>query len=100
MIIQNFMLGGMFLSLGSKFSCTGNPKDVEDKELNSIEVDVFYSDNPDGSIESAKIYSSLVKKLHQGLLIEITLNSIGKSGKVDVPKKYIGKRTYVVIMKD
>jgi len=28
------------------------------------------------------------------------VNSIGTSAKVDVPKRYIGKRAYVVIVKD
>ena len=30
---------------------------------------------------------------------ERTVNSIGTSAKVDVPKRYMGKRAYVVIVK-
>ena len=33
----------------------------------------------------------------QGFL-ERTVNSIGTSAKVDVPKKYMGKRAYVIIV--
>jgi putative transposon-encoded protein len=32
--------------------------------------------------------------------LERTVNSIGTSAKVDVPKRYMGKRAYVVIVKD
>lgn len=30
--------------------------------------------------------------------LERTVNSIGTSGKVDVPKRFIGKRAYVIIV--
>ncbi|MDG6228578.1 MAG: DUF2080 family transposase-associated protein [Candidatus Thermoplasmatota archaeon] len=30
--------------------------------------------------------------------LERTVNSIGTSGKVDVPKRFIGKRAYVIII--
>lgn len=49
-------------------------------------------------------------KLNEGSLIleeknikgflERTVNSIGTSAKVDVPKKYMGKRAYVIIVED
>ena len=32
--------------------------------------------------------------------LERTVNSIGTSGKVDVPKRHIGKRAYVIIVKE
>ena len=32
--------------------------------------------------------------------LERTVNPIGTSAKVDVPKRYIGKRAYVIIVKD
>ena len=32
--------------------------------------------------------------------LERIVNSIGTSGKVDVPKRFIGKRAYVIILKD
>jgi putative transposon-encoded protein len=41
----------------------------------------------------------LTEKRIEGFL-ERTVNSIGTSAKVDVPKRYIGKRAYVVIVKD
>lgn len=33
------------------------------------------------------------------VVLERTINKVGESGKADVPKKYIGKRAYVVIIK-
>jgi putative transposon-encoded protein len=33
------------------------------------------------------------------VVLERTINKVGESGKADVPKKYIGKRAYVVVMK-
>lgn len=32
--------------------------------------------------------------------LERVVNSIGTSAKVDVPKRYIGKRAYVIVVKD
>lgn len=53
---------------------------------------------------------SRIIELKQGTLIlkennikgflERTVNSIGTSGKVDVPKRFIGKRAYVIIVDD
>lgn len=34
------------------------------------------------------------------LVFEKTVTAFGNSAKVDVQKKYIGKRAYVIIMKD
>ena len=53
---------------------------------------------------------SRIIELKQGTLIlkedniegflERTVNSIGTSAKVDVPKRFIGKRAYVIIVDD
>jgi putative transposon-encoded protein len=40
---------------------------------------------------------TLKEKNIKGFL-ERTVNSIGTSGKVDVPKRFIGKRAYVIIV--
>lgn len=32
--------------------------------------------------------------------LERTVNKIGTSAKVDVPKRYIGKKVYVIVTKD
>ena len=40
---------------------------------------------------------TLEEKNIEGFL-ERTVNSIGTSGKVDVPKRFIGKRAYVIIV--
>jgi putative transposon-encoded protein len=50
-------------------------------------------------IEINKGKLMLTDKKIEGFL-ERTVNSIGTSAKVDVPKRYIGKRAYVVIVKD
>jgi putative transposon-encoded protein len=34
------------------------------------------------------------------LIYEKTVTSFGTSGKIDCPKKYIGRRVYVMIIKD
>lgn len=33
------------------------------------------------------------------VVLDRIINKVGESGKADVPKKYIGKRAYVVVMK-
>lgn len=33
-------------------------------------------------------------------IIEKTITTFGNSAKADVPKKYIGKRAYIIILKD
>jgi len=33
------------------------------------------------------------------VVLERIINKVGESGKADVPKRYIGKRAYVVVMK-
>ncbi len=42
---------------------------------------------------------TLEEKNIKGFL-ERTVNSIGTSAKVDVPKRYMGKRAYVIIVED
>jgi len=48
-------------------------------------------------IELNKGKLTLTEENIEGFL-EREVNSIGTSGKVDVPKKYIGKRAYVIIV--
>ena len=50
-------------------------------------------------IELNKSNLKLTENKIEGFL-ERVVNSIGTSAKVDVPKRYIGKRAYVVIVKD
>jgi len=50
-------------------------------------------------IEINKGVLRLTDKKIEGFL-ERVVNPIGTSAKVDVPKRYIGKRAYVVIVKD
>ena len=50
-------------------------------------------------IEINKGTLKLTDKKVEGFL-EKVVNSIGTSAKVDVPKRYIGKRAYVVIIND
>ena len=50
-------------------------------------------------VEIKKGSFSLKEKKIEGFL-ERVVNSIGTSAKVDVPKRYIGRRAYVVIVKD
>jgi len=50
-------------------------------------------------VEVNKGKLKLVDRKIEGFL-ERTVNSIGTSAKVDVPKRYIGKRAYVVIVKE
>jgi len=33
------------------------------------------------------------------IVLDRIINKVGESGKADVPKKYIGRRAYVVVMK-
>jgi putative transposon-encoded protein len=33
------------------------------------------------------------------VVLERVINKVGESGKADVPKRYIGKKAYVVVMK-
>lgn len=51
------------------------------------------------NIEVNKGKLSLKEENIEGFL-ERTVNSIGTSAKVDVPKKYMGKRAYVIIVND
>ena len=50
-------------------------------------------------IEINKGKLKLTENKIEGFL-ERTVNPIGTSAKVDVPKKYLGKRAYVIIIKD
>jgi putative transposon-encoded protein len=50
-------------------------------------------------VEINKGKLKLVDKRIEGFL-ERTVNAIGTSAKVDVPRRYMGKRAYVVIVKD
>ena len=50
-------------------------------------------------VEINKGKLKLTEKKIEGFL-ERTVNSIGTSAKVDVPKRYIGKRAYVIIVKN
>ena len=50
-------------------------------------------------VEINKGMFRLTEKKIEGFL-ERVVNPIGTSAKVDVPKRYIGRRSYVVIVKD
>lgn len=48
-----------------------------------------------------KIVNKKIKLIDEvELFYEKTVTQFGNSAKVDAPKKYIGKRAYVVILKD
>ena len=45
-------------------------------------------------------HEDLIIKDKVETLYEKTITQFGNSAKIDAPKKYIGKRAYVIIMKD
>lgn len=46
------------------------------------------------------IEKDLVLKETVDIVFEKTITPFGNSGKVDVPKKHIGKRAYVIVVND
>ena len=50
-------------------------------------------------IEINKGNLKVIKSKVEGFL-ERTINKIGTSAKADVPRRYLGKRAYVIIIKD
>ena len=51
------------------------------------------------TIELNKGKLKLIEENIEGFL-ERTVTKIGTSGKADVPRKYLGRRVYVIIIKD